>query len=347
MFVVLDMLPVGVFILDRDFRIVFINRKMETYFGLDRDQVVGRLKQDVLSEHIKHKIEQPKAFVHRLVTAYRSNAFPDRFTIRVLADERHQRLERWLEHRSEPIRTGPYEGGRCEVYTDMSHQVEAERDQDFLYNQIMQLQEREKTRIAKDLHDGLSQAAVAIKLMLESIINTIGHDEPNHDIARRLKEVVHLADTMSDEIRTIAFDLMPAMLDPLGLPETLAWMRDHFAELYKIEIELACHGLKGRRLPAELEVPLYRIFQESLNNVFKHAHAEHVRLKLVYNHPNVLAIIEDDGQGFDPVTALTGIGIRSMQQRVEKIGGTFTLKTGPGAGTTIRVEIPIGKERRL
>ncbi len=97
---------------------------------------------------------------------------------------------------------------------------------------------------------------------------------------------------------------------------------------------------RQRRLPRDVEIALYRIFQEALNNVVKHAQAEHVEMRLVYNHPRIVARIVDNGCGFDRSHFQMGTGLRIMRRRVEELSGSFKIDSSPGQGTALRVEIP-------
>jgi len=143
------------------------------------------------------------------------------------------------------------------------------------------------------------------------------------------------------------------MLDHLGLVPTLQWSIEDFRQRWSdIEIEFQCTGLK-RRLPAEPELVLYRVFQEGLNNIGKHAGAESVSVKLTYSHPRVIFIVKDNGRGFDINNAglpdqhgRLGIGLLSMKERVASLGGRLSISSIPGKGTTIRVELPISEDQK-
>lgn len=338
-FEILEVLPVGIFILDRSLRVAFVNETMENYFGISRRHLIGKDKRSLVTERIRHIMERGDEFSRRLLASYDNNTYPEQFRCRVLAGP--ERRERWLEHRSKPITVGPYVGGRSELYTDITTQVESERERNFLHGQIMQIGEREKARVAKDLHDGLGQSTVAIKLMLEDLFIKMGNRGALPAETKRLREIIGYVEQLSNEVRAISFDLTPSMLHPLGLTETISWMVDHFSEVYRLKIAFSSHGMSQIRLETGVATQLFRVFQEALNNVAKHAEASEVRISLVYNHPAVILVVRDDGLGFDPETAMLGLGIKGMQHRVQELGGTFTLRSRPGRGTTIRLEVPV------
>lgn len=338
-FEILEVLPVGIFILDRSLRVAFVNETMERYFGISRSRLIGRYKPALVQDHIRHIIHEGDEFARRILASYENNTYTEQFRCRVLAGR--NRRARWLEHRSKPITTGPYTGGRSELYTDITAQVESEQEREFLHNQIMLIQEREKARLAQDLHDGLGQSIVAVKLMLEELNGEISARGMKDPACGRLRDIISYVERMSHEVRSIAFDLTPSMLRPLGLAETIAWMVDHFADLYNLKIDFSSHGFSHRRLPEAVETQLFRIFQEALNNVVKHARATEVQVRLVYTHPTVILTVRDNGQGFNRNTAFEGLGIKSMERRVEQLNGRFKLTSGPGRGTTVRVDVPV------
>ncbi len=338
-FEILEVLPVGIFILDRSLRVAFVNETMENYFGISRSRLIGRYKPALVQEQIRHIIQEGDEFARRLLASYENNTYPEQFRCRVLAGR--NRRARWLEHRSKPITTGPYTGGRSELYTDITAQVESEQEREFLHNQIMLIQEREKARLAQDLHDGLGQSVVAVKLMLEELECGMAARGIQDPACHRLRDIISYVERLSHEVRAISFDLTPSMLRPLGLTETIAWMVDHCADLYNLTIDFTSHGLSHRRLPDAVETQLFRIFQEALNNVVKHARASEVQVRLVYTHPTVILTVKDNGQGFNRNTAFEGLGIKSMERRAQQLGGRFKLVSGSGRGTTVRVEVPV------
>ena len=338
-FEILEVLPVGIFILDRSLRVAFVNETMEQYFGIRRNRLIGKYKPVLVQERIRHIIQEGDEFARRILASYENNTYTEQFRCRVLPGR--NRRARWLEHRSKPITTGPYTGGRSELYTDITAQVESEQEREFLHNQIMLIQEREKARLAQDLHDGLGQSIVAVKLMLEELDGEISARGMKDPACSRLRDIISYVERMSHEVRSIAFDLTPSMLRPLGLAETIAWMVDHFADLYDLKIDFTSHGFSHRRLPEAVETQLFRIFQEALNNVVKHARATEVQVRLVYTHPTVILTVTDNGQGFNRNTAFEGLGIKSMEQRAEQLRGRFKLVSGSGRGTAVRVEVPV------
>jgi signal transduction histidine kinase len=142
-------------------------------------------------------------------------------------------------------------------------------------------------------------------------------------------------------------DLRPAGLDDLGLPEALDWLARDFERGSSVAVTLEVEGLSGR-LARPIEVELYRIAQEMLANVAKHSRATRVALRLSVEDESVSLSVEDDGIGFDAAAALArfnrGLGLLSMRERTELLGGTFNLESTPGRGTRIRITVPAARE---
>ncbi len=156
--------------------------------------------------------------------------------------------------------------------------------------------------------------------------------------AEQLRELV--VATLQD-VRRLAVELRPKALDDFGLAAALERLTNTFAESTGIEVELEA-GLGEQRLPSDLETTLYRIVQEALTNVVKHAHARKVSIVLMRRGSRVTALIEDDGEGFDlEQTRDEGVGLLGMRERVQLLDGRIKLESSPGVGTTLAVEVPL------
>ncbi|QGP93945.1 Oxygen sensor histidine kinase NreB [Neomoorella glycerini] len=172
----------------------------------------------------------------------------------------------------------------------------------WLSGQLISMQEKERERLARDLHDGLGQDIVAQKLQLESVLAALSHKEKINlpQIKLNIKEIIGGIERIGEEVRRISFDLMPSMLESLGLKNTLEWMSEQFSIASGLKVDLEIYGVGPERLPPNIEVALFRVFQEALNNISKHAQPSRVSLKLSYVYPKLIAVIADDGQGFEP-----------------------------------------------
>ena len=197
-------------------------------------------------------------------------------------------------------------------------------------------QEIERQRISRELHDGLGQYLIAIKLKLENIINT---EKTNKGL---ILDVQQMFDTTIDEIRKISDNLMPSILKELGLEIALRNLCKMMAHASNIKITFETLPLK-KKIDERISTYLYRISQEALNNVVKHSLATEVSIQLLELRNHYELIIEDNGKGFDFNNEFKskGNGIYNMRERTSILGGTFELSTNNKSGTTIKVKIPL------
>lgn len=214
-----------------------------------------------------------------------------------------------------------------------------------LARQVVQSQEAERAHLSRELHDSTSQTLVSIKLLLESAASQLGRDQTPPALRRALQR---LGDALH-EVRRISHRLRPAELDTLGLPAALDDLAAEFNQHGHVRISLQLWG-EADPLPDEVNTVLFRVVQESLTNIEKHARARRVQLRLIF-HPDGLRLrIVDDGVGFD-VPAIRadprrGIGLRNMRERVESIGGSFSIVSRPGR-TDVLAELPAAAIERL
>jgi PAS domain S-box-containing protein len=204
-------------------------------------------------------------------------------------------------------------------------------------------QEEERRRIAREIHDSLGQMLTAIKFNVEILEDLIPKDSPER---RRIDDTKSLLDATMAEARKIAYNLMPSVLDDFGLVPALQLLCDQFAQRTSINVEYHAHGLTERLEPT-LEVSLYRIVQEALNNIAKHAEAKDVSVQVVRHAGGIRLTIEDSGKGFDVSTMSPaaaedrGMGLVGMRERAASFKGTVMIDSAPNSGTTIVVEIPL------
>jgi len=206
-------------------------------------------------------------------------------------------------------------------------------------------QEGERQRIARELHDATGQSLNAILFGLKTTETTLDSDpEQGRILISRLKAAV--SDTVR-ELQTIIYDLRPSILDDLGLIPALRWYADQRLESEGIHVKWEILGVE-RRLPSEIETTLFRIGQEAITNIGKHAQAGKISIKLVFGENTVMLQIGDDGQGFDVETTLTrrliegrGLGLLGMRERAELLGGVLEVHASPGEGTLIHVILPL------
>jgi two-component system, NarL family, sensor histidine kinase DevS len=230
--------------------------------------------------------------------------------------------------------TGERERADAEVLLSRAEQLETAR-RDTL-RRVVDAQERERRRIARELHDdtGQSLTSVLIGLRLAEESDDLDHVRVT---LRELRETVTAA---IRDLRALAVELRPTALDDFGLEPALERLVDTFGRRTGLAIEMHVSGLE-RRLGDQLETALYRIVQEALTNVAKHAGATQVSV-VVRGHDQVVSVVvEDDGRGFEANGPALGLGLVSMRERAELLGGSLRVESAPGRGTTVAAEVPV------
>lgn len=209
-------------------------------------------------------------------------------------------------------------------------------------------QEEERRRIARNLHDETSQALSSLIISLEQIENALPADASH--LRPRLRKSLELANRTLEDLRNIIYDLRPTMLDDLGLIPAIRWYARSTLEESGILLEFDFPE-QPVRLPEHIETELFRIIQEGINNIRHHAQATRVILRLDCQPEYMFLELEDDGSGFDvPKTASTALlskrlGLLGIQERAALLGGEIQVESHPGAGTRMRVSLPVGEEQ--
>jgi signal transduction histidine kinase len=221
---------------------------------------------------------------------------------------------------------------RASVAVDLSQRTERDA-----FRRVLEAQELERRRLARELHDETGQALTSILLGLKSIEDSVGSDGARSAVGD-LRDLV--VATLQD-VRRLAVELRPKVLDDFGLVPALERLTESFAAQTGIDVRFES-GLGDERLTEEVGTALYRIVQESLTNVVKHAHARAVSIVLARKADSVAVVIEDDGRGFDPAIARDdGFGIEGMRERAGLLEGKFQVESREGGGTTIVAEVPL------
>jgi len=221
---------------------------------------------------------------------------------------------------------------RAATAVDLSHRVS--RD---VVGRVVAAQELERKRLARELHDETGQALTSILLGLKQLEQAVAGDDGRAAVAS-LRELVV---TTLQDVRRLAVELRPSALDDFGLVPALERLVETFREQTGIRLDLETN-LGEERLPSEVETALYRIVQEALTNVVKHAGARRVSILLTHRDGSVAVVVEDDGSGFDPTaTSDDGLGLVGMRERVGLVGGRLRLESAAGAGATLVAEVPL------
>jgi len=223
--------------------------------------------------------------------------------------------------------------------------VERERERQLHMAQIFKAQEDERRHIAQELHDSALQDLLAVANRVQSMMSWNG-SETNVETKRYLEWIRDALLDISKDVRRISLDLRPSVLDDLGLVPALRWLSDRLNQDGQINAELIINGTH-RKLSAEIEVTIFRIVQEALNNVRRHSEASEAVTMLTFSPESLKLTVRDNGKGFFPmqtahnITIREKVGLIGMQQRVESFGGSFDINSRFGEGTLVSAEIPI------
>jgi signal transduction histidine kinase/HAMP domain-containing protein len=225
------------------------------------------------------------------------------------------------------------------LYSEVQHK---ERIRGELFEKAINAQEDERKRIARDLHDDTSQSLTALLFALEDSLEM----ESIKDVKERLCAMRDLTQHMLDGIHKIIFDLRPSMLDHLGLIPALRWFAESRLEPKGIRVSIENNNFENR-LPPETETALFRVIQEAIMNISRHAGARNVSISLSQEKNTLKVHVEDDGIGFDmgqlaiSVDTSRGLGLLGMEERLELLGGNLEINTMPGFGTNLEITVPI------
>jgi signal transduction histidine kinase len=244
----------------------------------------------------------------------------------------HDKLGSTSSFTDEDVRLAESLATRAATAVELSERVSRDA-----VRRVVEAQENERARLARELHDETGQALTSILLGLKSLDDRVETDEGRAAVAE-LRELV--VSTLQD-VRRLAVELRPAALDDFGLVPAIERLRDLIGEQGDVTIDVRSE-LGDQRLPAETETVLYRITQEAMTNVLKHADAHLVRVRLSRSGSGVTLVVQDDGRGFDPDDVRDGsVGLIGMRERIALLGGRLTIASTEGAGTMLTAEVPI------
>jgi signal transduction histidine kinase len=236
-----------------------------------------------------------------------------------------------------------YAGGlESQVRQHLGEVARNRRDLQRLSARLVRAQEDERRTVARELHDEIGQALTAVKVELAFVERSVHADGQT---AGRLSAARAVTEQALTSVRDLSQLLRPAMLDDFGLPDTIKWYVRKFSDRTGIRAEFVGDGL-AERLSTDVEVSAYRVLQEGLTNVARHAQATTCRVFVQRLSASLVVTVEDDGRGFHtigetPASPSTGLGLVGIRERAVQLGGTFRIESGPDKGTRLTVEFPL------
>ncbi len=233
---------------------------------------------------------------------------------------------------------------------DITQRKKAEQHIQALTRKLMQAHESERMRISRDLHDHVAQDLSTLKIGFETLFDN--QDGLSANLRRKAKDLSGLLGATISAVRDMAYNLRPPSLDQLGLVRTIFLFCEDFRHATGIHIDFSSAGMEELDLGSETEINLYRLVQEALYNIKKHACASHAIVRLVASYPHIILRIEDNGTGFNiqnqMVEAMSNkrMGLRSMKERTGLLGGRFKVESKPQQGTRVVIKIPYEEKNR-
>lgn len=238
------------------------------------------------------------------------------------------------------------------VAENLGRIMEARRTEEHLRTlsrELIRAQEMERQRIARELHDDVAQSLSMLKIGIESL--ECGKADLENCLGPRIQELSTQVSGTIDSLRNISYALLPPGLVQLGLVSTIFRLCDEYSSRHGIQVDFRAEGMDNIKPDFEFQINVYRIIQEALSNVRRHAQATHVAVKLVASHPSVLLRIEDNGRGF-ALESGSGeqlrerhMGLWSMGERARILGGVLRVRSAPGKGARIVVDMPLRSQR--
>jgi PAS domain S-box-containing protein len=312
---------------------------VNSHLGVKRRDIIGRY-----CPRVVHGIDHPFHGCPLEESAKKNIAIE-----REIFDEQ---TKRWVKSSIYPTRVLTVDGKKVFLHmvTDITERKQAQEQLRISHEQLRSLnahlesvREEEKRVIARDLHDETSQLLASLSAHLEAAIGTL--PEESDRTRNILRKAQSISTTILDEIHKLIYELRPSVLDKLGLIAGINSLIDNYLTVLGLKVKFKTTG-RANRLPPSSEIVLFRIIQETFNNIVKHAQAKKVNVSVHFGRKIIRINIKDDGVGFNVEDALSakdrshGWGLLGMRERVELVNGSITIISNPGRGTELIIEVP-------
>jgi PAS domain S-box-containing protein len=341
----LELTQDSVIVIDMDGTIRFWSRGAEAMLGYSKSQAAGKISHDLLRTEFPQSLEEIKAELMRvghwegdLIKTAQDGRRIVVYSRWALQWSKHDQLPRVLEINSDI--TERKRGEASLVLQKEQLRALAER--------LQWVREEDRKRVARDLHDQIGQILTAIKMDMTWMARHLPQSEGG--VLVRLKESIQLINDGVISVRAICSGLRPGVLDDLGLAAAIEWQASEFATRNGVRCQVSLPPV-DLHLDGDRATAAFRIFQECLTNVIRHAQATSVSVSLLQEEDNILLIVEDDGIGFcesDLSNSLGSLGLLGMKERAQFCGGNVRISSSPGNGTTVTIRVPVdapGAER--
>ena len=324
--------PSVVYMKDKKGRYLLVNSRFEELFGITAEAVRGKRDDEILPEVIAQQfISNDMQVLSRMESVQVAEEIPQNDGIHTYLSVKFPIYDE----------TGTA-SGVCGISTDVTALKKAQDQLRRLSGSIMESQEKERSAIARELHDQLGQVLTALGMDAAWLFRRLKETDPK--ASQRLLKMGNLIDTTTDDVRSMAIRLRPDVLDNLGLVDALEWYTSDFER--RTEIPCVFEHRNISRVPDMVATATYRIAQEALTNVARHAGAGRVSVSLKATNGRLYLSVADDGVGFNPLTSSDSedLGIAGMHERAVLVGGAITVDSEPEAGTRVLLNIPLIKE---
>ena len=320
-------------VVDREYRILLANRKYATMRNIVKEKILGRFVHEVLNRGVFEAVVKPKldeCFQGKVVRYEMKYTYPE------------------LGERDVSVSYFPIEGatgveGAACIFQDITERKRLEETLTRMSRKLVEAQEHERARIARELHDDINQRLALLAIEIEAS----KQNPPNsaEDISRLLTDVRERITEVSSDVQSISHQLHSSQLEYLGIVGAVKSFCREFAARQKVEIDFT-HDDIPRPVSREVSLCLFRVLQEALHNAAKHSQVRHFEVRLGCSAGQVELTVSDRGAGFDADMAMSkgGLGLTSMRERVRLVNGTIAIDSKPEGGTTIRVHVPLKTE---
>lgn len=327
---------------DREGKITFFNEYAQRFFGFKEKEILGL---NILGTIVPWKGSRGVDYRAMIVDFLKH---PEKYETNENENTRRNGDRVWIAWTNKLVLG---ENGKTNeilsIGNDITERKKARQHIHFLTHQLIKAQENERLKISRDLHDNIAQDLSTLKIGLETLFS-----DQTPELRKKIKSLSNILHRSIASVRNMSYDLRPPELDQLGLVTTLFLYCEEFSESTGIYIDFGAAGMEGVDFHYDVEINMYRLVQEALNNIKKHSGATMARIRLVASSPNIVIRIEDNGIGFDIEKRKKAaidekrMGLKSMEERVALLEGDIRIQSRPNKGVTIRIEMPM-KEKAV